>query len=147
MEFIWLVVAITVSLMVATLHYSVIDFARRMEKTVPLPQIDCLEEKVDDYIEEHYKEPQRYSDNLDARADWTQAYNDLEEDIATRKLIEKLPYGSTVEGDILSVIRALESRYGFDHPRTQQAVKFHERKMGNWKQAALNWDRKRNEMQ
>lgn len=131
------VVAVVIAMIVTAaliLNVEVKDFARRwMEKEEPLPQLNRVEEYVEAYIAEHTTPEmiQRRIKEKQEKIEWKAEYEDACSKGELFKIRKRLDKGEETDGNILNIIRLLEKRHGWDDPRTQEAVQYHQRIMLN----------------
>lgn len=107
----------------------------RIEKEAPLPQIDRIEELVEEHIASHRGAMTITNSDSQLQKDWQNEFDKIVEDAEFEKLKAKLPFdttGLTREGSVLLIIQLMEKRYGFYHPKTQEAIRFHEANMKRW---------------
>jgi hypothetical protein len=134
---------------------------RKRDPEPPLPKINQIDKYVEEYIWEQGRQP-GYSPKRkvhhEDHMDWMLEYNALLSTMETaeflkrymskdmRQVVAEAPIKGmptafrpeTLEKSLLEQIQALTARYGFDHPRTQRVVKFHEERMNLHKR---NWER------
>jgi hypothetical protein len=117
---------------------------RPVRKEPPLPAIDQLDELVADYLIEHhhgFSISQKALSNYDEHMEWQLEFNKVLNEAETamfmkqysKEIYPEYTYDHIVpESEILSVIRALTNRLGYDHPKTQKVVKWHQDRMSRW---------------
>lgn len=132
---------------------------RKRDSEPPLPKINQIDKYVEEYIWGQGRQP-GYSPKRkvhhEDHMDWMLEYNALVSKLETARFYKQymdrpiadapalgyeIPTAfrpETFEKSLLEQIQALTARYGFDHPRTQRVVEFHQERMNLHKR---NWER------
>lgn len=107
----------------------------QIEKEAPLPQINRIEELIEEHIASHRGAMTITNSDFQLHREWQKEFDTYIEDAKFEELKAKMPFdttGLTKEGSVLKIIQLMEKRYGFYHPKTQEAIRFHEANMKRW---------------